>query len=67
MPQQLSSLPLVQAFLLFIATWLLYKLIAPLVIRSPLHNIPGPPAQSFVKGHAVDANSLVVISDADLL
>ncbi|KAF9815150.1 hypothetical protein IEO21_04768 [Rhodonia placenta] len=51
MPQQLSSLPLVQAFLLFIATWLLYKLIAPLVIRSPLHNIPGPPAQSFVKGN----------------
>ncbi|OCH93349.1 cytochrome P450 [Obba rivulosa] len=42
---------LVQSVLICSATWILWKALRQLIVKSPLDNLPGPPAKSFWRGN----------------
>ncbi|KAJ3534433.1 hypothetical protein NM688_g7137 [Phlebia brevispora] len=41
----------IDAIVLVVAVWLLWKLLGKMLARSPLDNIPGPPSSSFLQGN----------------
>ncbi|KAI0718779.1 cytochrome P450 [Cerioporus squamosus] len=45
------ALPSIQAFVFPLVLWLLWKYFRQVLLKSPLDNLPGPPAQSFLSGN----------------
>ena len=41
---------LVKAILLYAISWFLWQIFKQFIAKSPLDNIPGPPAKSWLKG-----------------
>ena len=50
-----------RGIIISVVSWVLWRIVRPLVVKSPLDNIPGPPPKSSWRGNCIHSTLMVYI------